>query len=565
MSIGLDDGARAAPPVREPAQVAADQASGAWHRTLSLSRSDARLNRYSIFVVLYATAFLLEMVEVGHRPGFAAAAVCLSGLLLWNSRRSFFFVFLTISTAYLLVFRFPDVANHVNLMIFCNLALIGGLVYSFARPDRFPDDDSFFEMIQPILRLLIIATFGVAGFHKLNHDFINPEVSCIYHFSWIFDGLLKTNFLGIPVSITVGLIALATAGLLWRHVSRPTIPQVDVGAILLPGLVVVVSGLIFLRLIDPGLLTSAKYVFVFVIAVIVLCWQLVEAPLLLTRRFQWFALCLCLLIHAQLAMIDLADFQALGIALLMTFMPVAVLEAWNRRRTLSLLGISMHRAHAYFLLNLIAGLVHGINHHVHEFINSMVVSGVLFNIGLLILLWPILIDLFSRDRTWRWDGVRVLNRQSPGFLYILPVALVLFGLTSHFGLRTAGNFSMFSNLRTEGERSNHLLFGSNPLKFGSYQEDVVKVHEIDDELARIGYQYTPLEGTHLPVVEFKKLIVLWREAGRVVPMRFEHDSKMYATENVVKDPDWQVDGFDWEMRLMDFRVIQPEGPNRCRW
>jgi hypothetical protein len=69
----------------------------------------------------------------------------------------------------------------------------------------------------------------------------------------------------------------------------------------------------------------------------------------------------------------------------------------------------------------------------------------------------------------------------------------------------------------------------------------------------------------LPVVEFKKLIVLWREAGRVVPMRFEYQGKTYATENVVQEPDWQVDGFDWEMRLLDFRVIQPEGPNRCRW
>ena len=91
------------------------------------------------------------------------------------------------------------------------------------------------------------------------------------------------------------------------------------------------------------------------------------------------------------------------------------------------------------------------------------------------------------------------------------------------------------------------------------------MHEIDDELAWIGYQYKPLEGTHLPVVEFKKLIVLWREAGRVVPMRFESAGKMYATENVVEEPDWQVDRFDWEMWLMDFRVIQPEGPNRCRW
>jgi hypothetical protein len=342
-------------------------------------------------------------------------------------------------------------------------------------------------------------------------------------------------------------------------------PKVDFGAILLPALLVVIGSFIFVTFVDASIFMSAKFVFIFVIAVVVLCWQLVEAPLLLTRRFQWFALCLCLLVHAQLAMIALVDFQALGIALLMTFLPVGVLDAWNQRRTTSALRIPMHRVHAYFLLNLIGGLVHGTNHHVHEFINSMVLSGVLFNVALLILLWPIITDLFSRDRTWRWDGVRVFNRETPRFLYLVPVALLLFGLTSHFGLRTTGNFSMFSNLRTEGERSNHLLFGNNPLKFGSYQEDVVKVHEIDDKAANIGYQYMPLDGKHLPVVEFKKLIVLWREAGRVIPMRFEYDGKMYATENVIEEPDWQVDEFDWEMKLLDFRVIQPEGPNRCRW
>jgi hypothetical protein len=40
---------------------------------------------------------------------------------------------------------------------------------------------------------------------------------------------------------------------------------------------------------------------------------------------------------------------------------------------------------------------------------------------------------------------------------------------------------------------------------------------------------------------------------------------LYETEDVVHDPDWQSAKRDWEMRLMDFRVIHREGPNRCRW
>jgi len=62
-------------------------------------------------------------------------------------------------------------------------------------------------------------------------------------------------------------------------------------------------------------------------------------------------------------------------------------------------------------------------------------------------------------------------------------------MTSYLGLRTAGNFSMFSNLRTEGPGSNHLLLGANPLKRGHYQEDAVHILAIDDERARIGHRY----------------------------------------------------------------------------
>jgi hypothetical protein len=54
---------------------------------LSLSGSDVKLSRYSIFVVLYATAFLLEMVERWRYPDFTAAAICLSILVVWKTGR----------------------------------------------------------------------------------------------------------------------------------------------------------------------------------------------------------------------------------------------------------------------------------------------------------------------------------------------------------------------------------------------------------------------------------------------------------------------------------------------
>jgi hypothetical protein len=82
-------GARASLPKRARAGAAAAAASFDRRLTVSLPRSDAKLSRYSIFVVLYATAFLLEVVELGHHPAFSAAAVCLSALLILNTTRIF--------------------------------------------------------------------------------------------------------------------------------------------------------------------------------------------------------------------------------------------------------------------------------------------------------------------------------------------------------------------------------------------------------------------------------------------------------------------------------------------
>lgn len=124
---------------------------------------------------------------------------------------------------------------------------------------------------------------------------------------------------------------------------------------------------------------------------------------------------------------------------------------------------------------------------------------------------------------------------------------------------------MFSNLRTEGPVFNHLLLSSDPLKLWDYQEDVVSFIEIDDERAEIGRDYEFLEGNKLPAVEFRKLIYEWTQADYVVPLTFEYRRQVYSTKDIVNDPVWPTDQRDWEMLLLDFRLIQAEGPNRCRW
>ena len=68
----------------------------------------------------------------------------------------------------------------------------------------------------------------------------------------------------------------------------------------------------------------------------------------------------------------------------------------------------------------------------------------------------------------------------PAWLWLMVAIVVLNGTSPYVGFKTTPVFSMFSNLRTEGEHNNHLLLPRLSL-FG-YQDDLVEVIESDHPL-----------------------------------------------------------------------------------
>ncbi len=137
------------------------------------------MSPFSIFAVLYMTAVFLEMAEGWEDPVFTIVFLVVIGIIvLTRVTRIKFTFFLIFATAYFLIFSFPDVANHVNLILFCNIIMMVAMVHSFVRNRGFATDDDYFEMIRPVLRATLILVYFLAGFHKLNRDFFNPEVSC---------------------------------------------------------------------------------------------------------------------------------------------------------------------------------------------------------------------------------------------------------------------------------------------------------------------------------------------------------------------------------------------------
>lgn len=512
------------------------------------------MTRFSTFALLYMAALVLELAERWPYGGFATGIFLLVGLILWRGiTPGWFFIFLAATTSYFALREFPDVANHVNIALYCNVLLMVGIGYARARKDRFPNDDDVFELMRPLLQTSLVLVYSLAGFHKLNTDFLDVEVSCSRTFLGYLLTVAKSELFGLPTALIVAAGILPAAYLmLSRSRWRRHLPVVGTA---LGIAVVTLATVLFLRP-APGFFSPAFRAGILAMAIAIIIWELGGGLLLTVPRFQAPVLAVSWVMHATLAPINFVDFAALALALLFTFVPRPWFDLLNTPVRLPIVGLPVQRGYLYCAINVLTAVAG---------LQSLVLKGLIFNVAALAFIWPLIAAAIAPAPRPAWVGVPLTSRLTPRWMLVFPAILLLHGLTSYLGLRTAGNFSMFSNLRTEGARSNHFLLGSNPLKVWGYQEDVVAITRIDDVRARIGHQYHALQGNRLPVVEFRKLIYAWTEAGAVIAMTFEYRGRVHSTADIVNDPAWRVEARDWEMRSLDFRVIQPDGPNQCRW
>lgn len=513
-----------------------------------------------MFALLYTIAIAMELGEQWIDPWFTGAFLLSAGAaVLTGMTRLKFLAVLVISTIYFLAFRFPDVANHVNLLLCLNLAMILVLTHSVIRRRDAPDHD--YAAMAPVLRIGLILVYVIAGFDKLNTDFFNPVASCAAGMLRSIVAAMQTTILGVPLVVP---IAITLAYLGSRLIRRGRFGSagnraftVSVTLVALAGLAAVLLVLLGGDASSGGLLPVVGLI----AAVSVIGWELGGGLLLTMPRLQAGILAFSLTMHAALALIGFADFGALAVALLFSFVPAnqfAVLTAGR--------GAAAPRVLGYAGVCFGIALVCGWSTHVHRIPELTLITGLAFDAAVLIAIWPLLAALFSSERGPRWEGVQILDRRTPALLYVFPILLVFIGMTPYLGLRTAGNFSMFSNLRTEGESSNHRLLGSNPIKVWGYQEDVVWIVDIDDRVGDVIYHFDDSpRGYALPVVEFRKWIHAWDQAGYRVPMTYGYDGRQYTTEDIVTDPVWRTENLSPQTYLMDFRYIQPGEPNYCRW
>ena len=166
--------------------------------------------------------------------------------------------------------------------------------------------------------------------------------------------------------------------------------------------------------------------------------------------------------------------------------------------------------------------------------------------------------------TLRGHNLFDLSKMNPRWMMVMPVLLLIYTNTSYMGLRTAGNTSMFSNLRTEMGSSNHFIMGSSWQPF-DYQKDIIIVEEIEPEYSR-WMRGQPDIGMAMTTFELRRVVEMWKKKRKQVRMVFRHKGEVKYYDDITKSKKWGDNPLPWlAKKLMLFREIQPSGANRCRW
>jgi hypothetical protein len=164
------------------------------------------------------------------------------------------------------------------------------------------------------------------------------------------------------------------------------------------------------------------------------------------------------------------------------------------------------------------------------------------------------------------DGLVLKPIQSYRPIYLLSVLLLLVGSFNYVGLSTAGTFSMFSNVKTEGSAWNH-LFIPKQLKIFSLQDEIYWIRKFDESIVR-GKHELPEVGYGLPRIEFERLLDMWKAKG-ISPkyIEFLTPDGWIESKDIVSDVRFQDRKYSWWVRkVFYFRKIQPFNyPNACRW
>ena len=365
----------------------------------------------------------------------------------------------------------PTVYNHWYFggLVSLTLLLASGAAWWRGRGAPTRADAVLPAAFMPAARWGLLLLYFLSGLHKLNADFFDPAVSCA---PVLYQGLRA----GVPV-----------------------LPDAPVMGPLAIGLTV---------LLELGL-----------------------PVLLLVRRTRRAGVAAGILFHVLMAAAGYPRFSAIGLALLVLFVP-----------SLPRPGPAFRGAAVATLL--VAALL------VPEQRDALFLWATLGLCGGLraLCLVPAADDPGEGPVSWR-----------PALPALLGPALILCsGVTPYLGLGTDRALSMYSNLRTEGGRSNHFLIPAD-VQMASYQRDLVGLLESNAApLARLA-----ADRMLIPWAELRARLTEATSSSGRVSLTYLRNGRRFEVGSAASDSLLALPVSRFALKFLRFRPVESAGPRRC--
>ncbi|WP_125077726.1 hypothetical protein [Rufibacter latericius] len=338
----------------------------------------------------------------------------------------------------------PDTSNHWVLAAFINLTIVQSYLYLVVKRRSFHIDKAeFLNTFSPLVNLELITLYFFAFFHKLNSGFFDPAASCAVRFL-----VLQNDYY--------------------------------------------------------NLLPTSKDVITLNIYLTILIEALIPILIVLGRTRRW-GILLGLVFHCILAYNPLNgfyDFSATVFALyfLLTDASFSAIIKKIYGKLLEGKKLIKERLASFNVLNftlfaatliVIMGLVHYYT-RTDDYFRHLVWTG--YSVTFIILF---LLSL----KTSRQETQSKVFAGAHYSLYLFPVLVFLNGFCPYLGLKTETSYAMFSNLRTEGGKTNHFLVPVSSQIF-NYQKDVVEIISSSDPF----FQKLAAEQRQLVYFQFRKYV-----------------------------------------------------------
>ena len=478
------------------------------------SAEKSPMDRFSLFVHLWAVASLIHLISFPedvrlHQPISWLAGVAAVAIFIFP-RSILLFILLLLFRIVDVAQWIPFVANHILFEFLLNIGMLMAVLWSVFRQWRrseagVPDfsdaevREKIYRSFAPLARVSLLLLYFFAVLHKLNWDYLNPAISCGSH---LLNGIAASRLTFMPEGDWVQLSAVW--GTLLFEAGIPLL-------------------LLFRRTRAAGILIGMGFHFflsihphqgIYSFSVLMFALYGLFVPADFPEKLQHVLDKLVLKPWRQTAPI-------LKVLMIGTILVLATLAWINWQHKLYVAGFLYWSAWAISAMFIYAAVLLK-----HGGLGSVKSSGML--------------------------------RISTKAFWLVPAVIFLNGVSPYLGLKTESSFSMFSNLRTEGGRTNH-LFIPNTVRLTNFQDDLVEVLETDAEEFKFLIERNQL----ITYFEFRRKASSIKRDFRALLRRNGRTDTLVVKGGVPSLPEY-TSPHSWFLdKVFYFRYVDKEGPCTC--